>query len=159
MYNPYSYMSIRLIGWCSIVRLVLAMENTKDEFINGKLHANLSVVPEDTNKRTAFNIAEPSVKNCSSTQDNDCSKSLPRGCAAPEKRFRAWQRAELLGLFFLVVIVWVLLSLPIVFYHRPPQVSRLLRRVAAGILVCFFLQPYRAVAAAKMLRDLSLCKD
>ena len=41
-----------------------------------------------------------------------------------KKLLRDWIRVKVVVLFILIVIVWGLLTLPIVFYHIPVEVSR-----------------------------------
>lgn len=53
-------------------------------------------------------------------QKEDNSKSSKRfGGGDLEHRYKLCLRAEIVGLCVLIVIVWGLLSLPIVFYHLP----------------------------------------
>ena len=81
-----------------------------DEETSAKQELPETVAPEDTVPGSAND------KVISSLQD----RKPPTISAGKEHRLKAWQRAEVIVICAVIVIVWGLLSLPIVFYHMPP---------------------------------------
>ena len=80
----------------------------------------LASVSVETKKFVSFTIES----------NASCSAALPRDRAAstgpvlgemPKFSVNTWLRTEIVVLSFMVVVVWILLSLPLIFYHLPEE--------------------------------------
>ena len=71
----------------------------------------------------SINGTKATSSNGSSCSNGEIAVCSPQDLSTPsrvsEKKRLCYQRAEIAVLCFVVVIVWMLLSLPILFYHLP----------------------------------------
>ena len=78
---------------------------------------------ESRTEQTELELASVSIgtKRVSFTDERNESYSAtpPRDRAMPQFSVKTWLRTEIVALCILVVVVWILLSLPLLFYHLP----------------------------------------
>lgn len=71
--------------------------------------------------KTKLHDCESSANPGSETFDSEelLTRAVGRGAEEIERRYKLWLRAETVGLAVVIVVVWVLLLVPVIFYHLP----------------------------------------
>ena len=115
---------------------VLSSEFTSELYTISACESGLSLQPEENalngGAGAAAAAGEKESTQTSTFSRNESADTLSRGSGPQkrraeknfagqdvERRYKICLRAEIVGLSVLIVIVWGLLSLPIVFYHIP----------------------------------------